>query len=153
MMLLSPRVPYMDIFLLTNDPLLGGSAHSTAQATQQQIQTLHQVLSQNPHMSEPPPVGATLDQIKKNTTVMAYAKDPTLPEQETERCTVCLTDFENADEVRALNCSHVFHIECIDRWLVYNKKCPVCRVEMDKPAGFATIIEYDRAIIEPTAAS
>jgi len=32
-----------------------------------------------------------------------------------ERCLVCLSDYELAEEVRRLNkCSHVFHRECID---------------------------------------
>uniref|UniRef100_A0A915EHK5 RING-type domain-containing protein n=1 Tax=Ditylenchus dipsaci TaxID=166011 RepID=A0A915EHK5_9BILA len=57
---------------------------------------------------------------------------PKVPEQEKERCTVCLMDFEHDESLRSLHCSHLFHIECIDRWLVYNKKCPVCRVDMDK---------------------
>jgi hypothetical protein len=139
------RAPFMDIlFFTSNEPVTGisglphlpsltpsGTSFST-QIAQQQIQTLHQVLSQNPHISEPPPIGATVDEIKKKTTIMSYIKDPNVPEEKTERCTVCLSDFETGDEVRTLNCSHLFHTECIDRWLIYNKKCPVCRVEMDK---------------------
>ncbi|KAH7723884.1 ring finger-H2 protein [Aphelenchoides avenae] len=81
---------------------------------------------------EPQPIGATPDQIKRHTNVLHYVKDPNVPEQERERCTVCLTDFETGDELRTLSCSHLFHVDCIDRWLQYNKKCPVCRVDMDK---------------------
>ncbi|VDK48998.1 unnamed protein product [Gongylonema pulchrum] len=44
-----------------------------------------------------------------------------------------MSDFETGEDVRALRCAHVFHIACIDRWLLYNKKCPVCRVDLDKP--------------------
>jgi hypothetical protein len=32
-----------------------------------------------------------------------------------ERCLICLSDYEAADEVRQLSkCQHVFHRECID---------------------------------------
>jgi hypothetical protein len=143
------RAPYMDILFFTpgESTVTGISGLSHVQGTpysqqtaQQQIQTLHQVLSQNPHISEPPPIGATPEQIKKNTTILAYIKDENLPEQETERCTVCLVDFETGDELRTLNCNHLFHTECIDRWLIYNKKCPVCRIEMDKPTGYQSLI-------------
>uniref|UniRef100_A0A0N5AA58 RING-type E3 ubiquitin transferase n=1 Tax=Syphacia muris TaxID=451379 RepID=A0A0N5AA58_9BILA len=78
------------------------------------------------------PVGATLDQIQRYSTKHKYVKDCSLPENEQERCTVCLMDFETEDEVRSLRCDHVFHVSCIDRWLIYNKKCPVCRLDLDK---------------------
>uniref|UniRef100_A0A1I7S700 RING-type domain-containing protein n=3 Tax=Bursaphelenchus xylophilus TaxID=6326 RepID=A0A1I7S700_BURXY len=81
---------------------------------------------------EPQPIGASSECIKQCTTIKSYIKDPEVPEQETERCTVCLLDFETGDEIRTLHCNHIYHIDCIDRWLQYNKKCPVCRLDMDK---------------------
>ncbi|KAI6180080.1 Phosphatidylinositol glycan anchor biosynthesis class U protein [Aphelenchoides besseyi] len=84
------------------------------------------------HAPEPQPVGASNDQIKRCTQIRNYVKDLDVPEQERERCTVCLMDFETGEDIRTLHCSHMFHIDCIDRWLNYNKKCPVCRVDMDK---------------------
>ncbi|KAL1364373.1 hypothetical protein HN51_012578 [Arachis hypogaea] len=46
-----------------------------------------------------------------------------------ERCAVCLTDFEQEDEIRRLvNCTHVFHRGCVDRWMGYDQStCPLCR--------------------------
>lgn len=39
-----------------------------------------------------------------------------------ERCLVCLSDYELAEEVRQLNkCSHVFHRECIDVVRYYDR--------------------------------
>lgn len=49
-------------------------------------------------------------------------------------------DFETGEDVRTLRCTHLFHVDCIDRWLVYNKKCPVCRIEVDCVAK-AVIVE------------
>uniref|UniRef100_A0A914HMG1 Uncharacterized protein n=1 Tax=Globodera rostochiensis TaxID=31243 RepID=A0A914HMG1_GLORO len=54
---------------------------------------------------EPQPVGVSLDQIKKHSQKLAYVKDPDVPEQERDRCTVCLADFDTGDELRALNLS------------------------------------------------
>ncbi|KAL7073934.1 hypothetical protein ACQ4LE_006857 [Meloidogyne hapla] len=82
--------------------------------------------------AEPQPVGATLEQIKRHSQKISYYEDPNIPEQERERCTICLCEFETGDELRGLNCGHLFHMECIDPWLQQNKKCPLCRVEMDK---------------------
>ncbi|XP_030517244.1 probable E3 ubiquitin-protein ligase XERICO [Rhodamnia argentea] len=44
-------------------------------------------------------------------------------------CAVCLTGIEGRHEVRELlNCSHVFHRECLDRWVEENQvTCPLCR--------------------------
>ncbi|WVZ11641.1 hypothetical protein V8G54_016171 [Vigna mungo] len=58
-----------------------------------------------------------------------------LPQTE-DTCAVCLSQLEVEDEVRELmNCYHVFHRECIDRWLEHehenhNPTCPLCRAPL-----------------------
>lgn len=44
-------------------------------------------------------------------------------------CTICQQDTF-LDIVRTLDCSHSYHINCIDRWFTENKKCPQCRFEI-----------------------
>lgn len=45
-----------------------------------------------------------------------------------EMCTICQCNFEKTDKVRCVKCNHVFHSECIDKWLLEsNYMCPVCR--------------------------
>ncbi|KAM0823001.1 hypothetical protein ACQ4PT_071158 [Festuca glaucescens] len=49
-------------------------------------------------------------------------------------CAVCLTAFEEADDLRLLpHCSHAFHPECIDPWLQARTTCPLCRANLEKP--------------------
>jgi len=44
----------------------------------------------------------------------------------------CGEEFEPLTKVRKVKCNHVFHPECIDKWLCEcNYKCPICR----NPAG------------------
>ncbi|KAH0693980.1 hypothetical protein KY285_021077 [Solanum tuberosum] len=46
-------------------------------------------------------------------------------------CSICLSDFENGDKGRKIvSCSHIFHENCLDKWLMHGKgqaTCPLCR--------------------------
>lgn len=44
-----------------------------------------------------------------------------------EECAICLSDFEDGEELRHLYCNHLFHRNCVDRWLVKNAFCPKCK--------------------------
>ena len=44
-----------------------------------------------------------------------------------EACGVCLSPFEEGDELRTLPCLHHFHSSCVDRWLALKPLCPECR--------------------------
>lgn len=43
------------------------------------------------------------------------------------QCSVCLCDFEVGDSLRTLQCSHRFHMACVDTWLGQSGQCPVCK--------------------------
>eukprot|EP00190_Bangiopsis_sp_CCMP1999_P007283 CAMPEP_0198722502 /NCGR_PEP_ID=MMETSP1475-20131203/214_1 /TAXON_ID= ORGANISM="Unidentified sp., Strain CCMP1999" /NCGR_SAMPLE_ID=MMETSP1475 /ASSEMBLY_ACC=CAM_ASM_001111 /LENGTH=289 /DNA_ID=CAMNT_0044483413 /DNA_START=135 /DNA_END=1004 /DNA_ORIENTATION=- len=42
-------------------------------------------------------------------------------------CTICLEEFCEEENVRILPCFHQFHVSCVDRWLLQQAKCPVCK--------------------------
>jgi E3 ubiquitin-protein ligase ATL6/9/15/31/42/55 len=43
-------------------------------------------------------------------------------------CTVCLCDFHHNEPVKLIPfCKHVFHPDCLDKWLSSHMTCPVCR--------------------------
>ncbi|EPS71380.1 hypothetical protein M569_03379, partial [Genlisea aurea] len=46
-------------------------------------------------------------------------------------CAVCLSEFRENETLRLLpNCSHAFHLPCIDIWLRSNSTCPLCRADI-----------------------
>ncbi|KAL2064656.1 hypothetical protein VTL71DRAFT_3794 [Oculimacula yallundae] len=53
------------------------------------------------------------------------------PSNERE-CSICISDFVDDEEVRVLPCSHRFHPECIDPWLLnISGTCPICRYDLN----------------------
>lgn len=68
-------------------------------------------------------------------------KSPVHLEADTN-CTICLEKIVPEDQApcegekpRTLDCSHIFHRECIGSWLVQRHNCPLCRtaVTVDTP--------------------
>ncbi|CAI5531785.1 unnamed protein product [Closterium sp. Naga37s-1] len=52
-----------------------------------------------------------------------------------KECTVCLSDYNEGELVRALPCAHRFHVSCIDHWLAATTTCPVCRTDLSATAS------------------
>ena len=44
-------------------------------------------------------------------------------------CVICQTDIQKNDIMRILDCSHCFHINCIDKWFTTSTLCPTCKFE------------------------
>ncbi|KAL5569112.1 hypothetical protein UlMin_025687 [Ulmus minor] len=58
-----------------------------------------------------------------------YQKDMNLVGEDAV-CAVCLSEFEEGEELRTLpGCSHSFHVPCIDMWLYSHSSCPICRAD------------------------
>ncbi|XP_027367635.1 RING-H2 finger protein ATL1-like [Abrus precatorius] len=58
-------------------------------------------------------------------------------ERSTCECAVCLNEFQEDEKLRIIpNCSHVFHIDCIDVWLQNNANCPLCRTSISLTSRF-----------------
>ncbi|GLJ55444.1 hypothetical protein SUGI_1190480 [Cryptomeria japonica] len=63
------------------------------------------------------------------TTFKHFAERLGENEEEDVICAVCLSSLEEEDEIRVLcNCCHIFHRQCLDKWInCYQKTCPICR--------------------------
>lgn len=91
------------------------------------------VLEDNPTYEDLLLLSSMLGPVRPSTTTQA-AIDEAIPvidwteQLKDESCLVCLDDFKLKQPVRVLKCHHVFHRECVDRWLCEShNSCPVCR--------------------------
>ena len=44
-----------------------------------------------------------------------------------EKCVICLDDYEYDNNVGKLRCEHKYHQKCIERWLMEKTICPLCK--------------------------
>jgi len=54
-------------------------------------------------------------------------------EKDHTTCAICLSEYEEEEELRFLPCNHHFHSKCVDLWLATNKSCPFCKRFVDEP--------------------
>ncbi|XP_041461465.1 RING finger protein 150-like [Lytechinus variegatus] len=55
---------------------------------------------------------------------------------EVEACPVCLEFYRISDVLRVLPCKHSYHKTCVDQWLVENRTCPMCKLNILKALGY-----------------
>ncbi|XP_041910292.1 E3 ubiquitin-protein ligase RLIM-like [Arvicola amphibius] len=67
------------------------------------------------------PRGLTKEQIN-NLTMRSFSENDSL-----KTCSICITEYTEGNNLRKLPCSHEYHVHCIDRWLLENTTCPICR--------------------------
>ena len=69
--------------------------------------------------------------LKVNTLVLEETSWDTISIQSTEMvCCICCENLEEFDKVVKLNCNHIYHQECINKWVKEKKlepSCPMCR--------------------------
>ncbi|XP_024053639.2 RING finger protein 215 [Terrapene carolina triunguis] len=54
-------------------------------------------------------------------------KHPWSQARDIDSCAVCLDQFHKNQCLRVLPCSHEFHRDCVDPWLLLQQTCPLCK--------------------------
>ena len=60
------------------------------------------------------------------TRIEFYTEDALLGDPG-DVCAVCLEDLRSAPLRELAACSHVFHTDCVSRWMATKHSCPICR--------------------------
>ena len=63
-------------------------------------------------------------------------KPEDLAEDSSKECVICFVDYEEDDKIVTLPCAtqHMFHEECITKWLKSNNTCPLCKEPVTREA-------------------
>lgn len=85
------------------------------------IELLEQL--RNPNRGVPP---SKLSEIERKV----FQRNANVAKGEEEKCPICITEFEDGEEIKNLPCNHMFHGNCIDTWLVQNSHCPICKADL-----------------------
>ncbi|THH19215.1 hypothetical protein EW146_g1908 [Bondarzewia mesenterica] len=67
-------------------------------------------------------------EVIRQAELETYEKDGRVSSNCIDRCLICLEDYVPEDDLRLLTCRHLFHKNCVDRWLETGRNnCPACR--------------------------
>ncbi|GFP92819.1 E3 ubiquitin ligase big brother [Phtheirospermum japonicum] len=47
-----------------------------------------------------------------------------------DRCVICQVEYEQGEQLVTLHCDHLYHEDCIAKWLLIKKICPICNNEV-----------------------
>jgi hypothetical protein len=48
------------------------------------------------------------------------------------KCSICQDNFYKDQKVKKLCCKHIYHEECINKWMERSNTCPICRKDIIK---------------------
>lgn len=81
-----------------------------------------------------PTSSANLKIVRESLSLTTFGNiEHRLPEGHDDSCAVCLNELRKNSQVWELtNCCHVFHKQCLERWLCYDNRltCPLCRASL-----------------------
>lgn len=46
------------------------------------------------------------------------------------RCMICFEYLKKKDIIGIIDCNHLFHIKCLQKWGKYNPICPLCKINL-----------------------
>lgn len=92
--------------------------------------------------------GSTEKNFNRNLGRQGNLNKLTKMQQESQtdgNCSICMTDLcetFNCHPNRRLSCGHIFHNQCIKKWLVHSVTCPNCRARVKTAVGSTSQNRY-----------
>ena len=58
-----------------------------------------------------------------------------------DKCPICLVKYKSADIIKEFPCKHIFHKNCIFKWLKTSNVCPICKHDLTEEINKVEIRE------------
>lgn len=100
--------------------LVHGNGGDYALTDQDMARIVSQLMEQHQGNAPPPASAERINNLPKEIVSQKEL------DEETE-CVVCQDNFKPQEEVVKLPCEHIYHEECVKRWLESHDACPICR--------------------------
>ncbi|KAF3917430.1 hypothetical protein ABW21_db0207217 [Orbilia brochopaga] len=97
-----------------------GQSGDYAWSQQDMDRILSQLMEQHQGNAPPPASEESIRSLPKVKVTQAEVDEGT-------ECVVCQDEFKVQEEVVKLPCRHIYHDECVTRWLETHDACPICR--------------------------
>ncbi len=72
-----------------------------------------------------------LDEDIINSIPISKIKSITNLSEEQKKCLICLEDYKIGDDSIILPCIHIFHADCIKKWMQKQNICPACKTKIN----------------------
>ena len=81
----------------------------------------------------------------QNTKIIQKLQAKLVTAESSNLCAICLKSYRKGETIFQLSCSHHFHTDCIEPWLMKNAHCPTCRFNLAQnvPQGQEDSDEYE----------
>ncbi|KAG8771424.1 hypothetical protein FRC12_003622 [Ceratobasidium sp. 428] len=115
----------------SNHPLLAHPNLFLGQVHPDELWMLNEFLGQvKPPTASREDIAKAGLRVIKGAQLGEFAKDGGVTENCTERCLICLDDYADEEDLRIMSCKHMFHKDCVDRWMETGRNnCPACRTK------------------------
>ena len=60
-----------------------------------------------------------------------------------DKCPICLQKYKSADIIKEFPCKHIFHKNCIFKWLKKSNVCPLCKHDITNDVNNADFKSED----------
>jgi len=73
-------------------------------------------------------IGISYSRYLKSNRLKINNDDPI--QDESNKCIICLDEYLDNDNLSVMKCQHVFHHNCLRKWLNEIPNCPICRTDI-----------------------
>lgn len=120
----------LEIAAVDNAADIASPEQSRAARMEMLMEHFENLMAQGPAQGPAPP--EALQQLRS----VVFDPDVAASLRQDAQCIICLSPFETGEELEQLpGCHHLYHPDCISKWLERTSSCPICRHDIRPSIG------------------